>query len=56
MNADFFYDKFKDAVNWFGLSWGEKHLIQVRICGNALCFEYGGNEIRMTIPGKYADT
>lgn len=50
MNAELFYEKFKDAVNWFGLSWGEKHFIQVRICGNTLCFEHDGTEIRMTIP------
>lgn len=56
MNAEFFYEKFKDAVNWFGLNWGEKHFIKVRIDGNALCFEHDGTEIRMSIPVKYADS
>ena len=56
MDAETFYENFKNAVAWFGLSWGEKHLIRVRISGNTLCFEHGGVEIRTTIPVTYADT
>ncbi len=56
MTAETFYENFKNAVVWFGLSWGEKHLIRVRISGNTLCFEHGGSEIRTTIPVTYADT
>ncbi len=56
MNADFFYDKFKEAVNFFGLSWGEKHFILVRVSGDQLCFKHDGTEIRITIPTIYADT
>jgi hypothetical protein len=55
MDADQFYEKFKDAIVWFGLGWNEKHLIRVRISGNQLCFEHGGTEIRMTIPVMYAN-
>jgi len=56
MNADFFYEKFKDAVVWFGLGWGQKNLIRVRISGNQLCFEHDGTELRITIPVVYADS
>jgi hypothetical protein len=56
MNADIFYDKFREAVNFFGLSWGEKHYIRVRVSENQLCFEHDGTEIRVTIPVMYADT
>jgi hypothetical protein len=55
MNADLLYEKLKDAIAMFGLSWDEKHLIRVCICGNQLCFEYGNTEIRMTIPVMYAN-
>ena len=56
MNAEVLYENLKNAVAWFGLTWGEKHLIRVRISGNTLCFEHSGTEIRMTIPVVYADT
>ena len=56
MNADFFYEKLRDAIVWFGLGWDEKHLIRVRISGNQLCFEHNNTEIRMTIPVMYVDS
>ena len=55
MNADLLYEKLKDAIAMFGLSWDEKHLIGIRISGNQLCFEHGRTEIRIIIPVMYAN-
>lgn len=56
MNADDFYEDFKDALKYLGLAWGDKHLAQVRLTAGAFCLSYGGRETRMNLPCAQSDT
>ena len=50
MNADEFYEDFKDALKYLGLSWGQKDLAQVWLEGGSFCLAYGGRETRVRLP------
>jgi hypothetical protein len=56
MNMDQLYEKLKTALGTFGLAWGAKDAVRVRIDGDQLCLEHDGIEIRLTLPRAYADT
>lgn len=52
MDAETFYQEFKDALLYLGLSWGDKALAAVRIEGDKLVFEYGARAAVLQLPKK----
>lgn len=50
MNADEFYEDFKDALKYLGLSWGQKDLAQVCFDGGSFCLSYGGRKTLVQLP------
>lgn len=50
MNADDFYQDFKDALEYLGLPWGQKQQALVWLDGEAFCLAYGGRETRVRLP------
>lgn len=49
MNADTFYEFFKDALGYLGCSWGDKELATVWIEGNEIKFAYKGKTASFSI-------
>lgn len=45
MNAENFYEEFKEALRYLGVSWGNKHLIEVEIKKGKFVMRYGMKEI-----------
>ncbi len=41
MNGEVFYESFKDALRYVGLSWGDKHLAVVSIVNTTMHVTYG---------------
>lgn len=41
MKLDGLYATMKDALDYFGLSWSQKHLVEVSIRGDEVVFSYG---------------
>lgn len=56
MNADEFYEDFKDALKYLGLSWGQKDLAKVWFEGGSFCLTYGGRETRVRLPSATSST
>lgn len=45
MNGDDFYEKFKDALRFFELSWGEKEKLIVTATADKIWFSYDRSSI-----------
>ena len=45
MNGEDFYREFKEALAYFGRSWGAMSAMKVTIREGSLCFEYQGKKI-----------
>ena len=56
MNAEQFYQSYKDALDYLGVSWGDKADAAVRLVGNEVRMEYCGREasFRVTADEKTA--
>lgn len=48
MNLDEFYETMKDALHFFGVKWGHKHLINVEIKEDKVILSYEGKSIIIT--------
>jgi hypothetical protein len=49
MNADDFYEYFKDALHYLGVAWGDKADVAVYLDGSKLVFEYCGKTASITL-------
>ena len=49
MNAENFYEEFKEALKYLGVGWGNKNLIEVKIKKDKLVMKYGGKEVHIKI-------
>ena len=52
MNADDFYEEFKNALDFLGLQGGHKELALVSIKGESIVFSYGTKSARICIGSK----
>ena len=52
MNADDFYEEFKNSLAFLGLQWGHKELALVSIKGESIVFSYGTKSARICIGSK----
>jgi len=50
MNADEFYEAFKQGLRQLNVSWGDKDLVTVWIIGNMLYMRYDGTITTITVP------
>lgn len=50
VNAETFYENFKDALDYLSVSWGDMDSVTVYLNGNKIVFAYGGKSASMTIP------
>ena len=50
MNVEEFYDKLKNALNFFNLTWGDKELASVYIDGDFFVISYADEEVRFAVP------
>jgi hypothetical protein len=50
MNADEFYEGFKDALAYLGLAWGQKDLATVHIEGDRLVVSHGAYSATIQLP------
>ena len=53
MNADDFYEEFKNALDFLGLQGGHKELALVSIKGESIVFSYGTKSARICIGCRY---
>ena len=49
MNADEFYEDFKNTLDFLGLRWGEKHLAKVSVRGDSIIFSYENKSVSIVI-------
>ena len=52
MNADEFYEEFKNSLDFLGLGWADKELALVSIKGESIIFSYGTKSARICIGSK----
>jgi hypothetical protein len=45
MTADEFYNEFKDALKYLGVTWGDKHLVEVSTDGKEFTLKCAGRKI-----------
>lgn len=50
MNAEDFYEEFKNALNFLGLGWSQKHLAKVFIKDGAFWMCYGSRTVSLKLP------
>lgn len=48
-NGNDFYEEFKDALRYVGLSWNQKDLAEVKIEGDQVCVTYYGRQARIKL-------
>lgn len=51
MTADVFYEQFKDALKFLGVSWGQMELVTVT-CDGGITFSYDGRSVSLDIPER----
>jgi hypothetical protein len=51
-DGDEFYLGFKDALDFLGVAWSNKHLADVYIIGNKIVFEHGGRTATIELKDK----
>lgn len=52
MNAEEFYDAFKDALVFLGVAWGKKEQVQIEIKDDTLIMSYDNRTATLTTPKK----
>lgn len=55
MNAEQFYERFKEAIKFIGYSWGEKEEIEIFIESEHLCLKSNGTKVSIPV-GKEVTT
>jgi hypothetical protein len=49
MNADDFYEEFKNALDYLGLKWGEKAVAKVQLRNDAVVLSWGNREAAIIV-------
>ena len=55
MNADQFYHEFKLALNYSGVEFHQKHLVQVWLKDGRLWFGYGERQASLRLPTEQGE-
>lgn len=54
MDGEAFYEEFKAALYYFGLSWGQKDQVTVFVMDGCLWFRHGTRSVRLELPAEKA--
>ncbi len=54
-DANKFYLVFKDALNFLGIDWSNKQLVNVYMDGNKIVFEHEGRTATIKLKNKHDD-
>lgn len=50
MTMEELYREMKDALDYLGLRFHQMHAVEVTLCGDRICFTYGGRSVSVALP------